>query len=258
HAPGRHRAGISPTLVAALCALLGVALVGGLALALKNNWFDTTSPRDQQPPTLTAPTGPTPPNHLPASTSGTAHHSPTAAPDPTAAAFLAVRADTCLPLYDTGHAADTVTWNTAMPPAPVDCDSGRAMVRVTRVSDSVEDCRTGVGHAYWYYRAAGGPTNTVLCLSRVYRANYCLLARRAGTPDAPTMHLGPMTAVDCTDRRPPAAYNEVLHLTGVHQAGPDTTATACTRAPGDRTRYWVWKVDDGRTLLCATVYRPTR
>ncbi|MBB1256836.1 hypothetical protein H3146_26355, partial [Streptomyces sp. OF3] len=183
---------------------------------------------------------------------------PAPTPDPTAAAFRGVRAGTCLPLYDTGQAADTVTWNTAAPPAAVGCDSGRAMVRVTRVSDSVEDCGSGVGHAYWYYRAAGESTSTVLCLSRVYRANYCLLARRAGTPDAPTMHLGPMTAADCTDRRIPPAYNEVLHVTSVHQAGPDTTATACARAPGDRTRYWAWKVDDGRSLLCATAYRPAR
>ncbi|WP_228453541.1 hypothetical protein, partial [Streptomyces alkaliterrae] len=57
---------------------------------------------------------------------------------------------------DTGsHGLRTprVARSTAAPPAAVGCDSGRAMVRVTRVSDSVEDCGSGVGHAYWYYRA---------------------------------------------------------------------------------------------------------
>ncbi|WKX73163.1 serine/threonine-protein kinase [Streptomyces sp. XD-27] len=189
--------------------------------------------------------------------SGSASHaddeteSPTTppAPDPTEEAFEAVSTGDCLPVHDTGFGGErTVKWSAELPPDPVSCGSGRALVRVTGTTGA--QCPSGVGKASWSYRAVSTGEVRSLCLSRVFHTSYCLLGRQSGD----RISVGPMTAVDCSrSQRVPVPYNQIMHITGVYRAPAGANASHCVRGQGDRTRYWAWTVDDGSTLLCTTI-----
>jgi hypothetical protein len=181
--------------------------------------------------------------------------SPTATPDPTASAFDDVSSGDCLSVYDTGKGGETtVDWSSEMPSAPVSCGSSDATVRVSQAGTYTSSCKSGTGHSYWSYQPSGGGETRVLCLTRIYRKNYCLLGKQSGSDASPQISLGSMTAVECTDEQVPVPYNQIVQITGVYDAPAGATADDCTRTPGDQTRYWAWKVDDGDTLLCTTIY----
>ncbi|MFE7408854.1 LppU/SCO3897 family protein [Streptomyces laurentii] len=170
-------------------------------------------------------------------------------PDPTEEAFKARSPGDCLPLYDTGRGGDTrIAWNVNVPPAPVSCSDGRALVRVTATDTT---CPTGDGKSYWSYQSVTTGTTRTLCLSRVYHAYYCLLGRQSGD----SITLGPMTAVACRREPVPVPYNQIMHIMGVYRAPAGATAANCRQSAGDRTRYWAWLMDDGATLLCTTIYQ---
>ncbi|GAA1063471.1 LppU/SCO3897 family protein [Streptomyces asiaticus] len=173
---------------------------------------------------------------------------PTVAPDPTGEAYRAVSPGNCLAVYDTGYG----DYNTRMP-APVDCDAGNAYMWVSAVRSGGGACPQGAGQDYMSYTSRG--RTTALCLTRQFKVGYCLLAKQTGSGQQARMNAGLMTAVDCDAKRVPVRYNRILHITGVYKAPANASAANCARVQGDRTYYWSWLVNGGRTLLCAMVYQ---
>ncbi|MDT0545847.1 MULTISPECIES: hypothetical protein [Streptomyces] len=173
---------------------------------------------------------------------------PTPAPDPTAEAFRAVSPGDCLAVYDTGRG----DYNTGIP-YRVGCGAGNAYMWVTGVRSSSSGCTQGSGRGYMSYTSRG--QTIALCLTRQFKVGYCLLAKQSGSGQSTQMRAGLMTAVDCDAKRVPSRYNQVLHITGVYKAPATRSAYDCARVQGDRTYYWSWLVNGGRTLLCTMVYR---
>ncbi|AUH43244.1 hypothetical protein CXR04_26520 [Streptomyces sp. CMB-StM0423] len=172
----------------------------------------------------------------------------TPAPDPSEEAFQAVSVGDCLAVFDTGRGDGTIEWSAEVPPDPVSCASKQAVVQVTGTNT---DCPTSYGKSFWSYRSGVSDNTTRLCLSRIFHADYCLLGRQSGD----SISLGVMTAVPCRREPVPAAYNQIMHITGVYRAPAGATADNCRRVAGDQTRYWSWLVDDGAILLCTTIYQ---
>ncbi|MBP8538608.1 hypothetical protein [Streptomyces sp. MK37H] len=173
---------------------------------------------------------------------------PTVAPDPTEEAYRAVSPGDCLAVYDTGYG----DYNTQLP-APVDCGAGNAYMWVSAVRSGGGACRQGPGQNYMSYTSRG--RTTALCLTRQFKVGYCLLAKQTGSGQQARMNAGLMTVVDCDAKRVPVRYNRILHITGVYKAPASASAANCARVQGDRTYYWSWLVNDGRTLLCTMVYQ---
>ncbi|MBU7597605.1 hypothetical protein JGS22_008210 [Streptomyces sp. P38-E01] len=177
------------------------------------------------------------------------------APDPSASAFQRVKAGNCLTVYDTGRGGSgSVAWSSDTPPAAVDCSSTDALMHVSRVTSSASSCATGTDKAWWSYNGADG-SSTVLCLTRQYHKNYCLLGTQNGSGQSATVRIGQLTAVDCKAKKVPKPYNQVMRITGVYRATAGTDANSCVRAQGDQTLYYAWKVNEGKTLLCTMIYR---
>jgi hypothetical protein len=173
----------------------------------------------------------------------------TPTPDPTEEAFKAISAGDCLAVYDTGRGGTTsIDWSVDVPPDPVSCAGEQALVQVTATDTA---CPTSYGKSYWSYQSATTGNTTKLCLTRIYHATYCMLGRQSGD----SISLGMMTSVACRREPVPAAYNQIMHITGVYRAPAGANANNCRRAAGDQTRYWAWLVDDGATLLCTTIYQ---
>ncbi|GAA2354564.1 hypothetical protein [Streptomyces cuspidosporus] len=173
---------------------------------------------------------------------------PTVAPDPTADAYRAVSPGDCLAVYDTGYD----DYNTRIP-YRVSCGAGNAYMWVSAVRSSGGACPQGPGRNYMSYTSRG--QTTALCLTRQFKVGYCLLAKQSGSGAQARMNAGLMTAVDCDAKRVPAQYNQILHITGVYRAPANASARNCARVQGDRTYYWSWLVNGGRTLLCTMIYQ---
>lgn len=173
---------------------------------------------------------------------------PTPAPDPTAEAYRAVSPGDCLAVYDTGRG----DYNTRMP-YRVGCSAGNAYMWVSAVRSSAGGCTQGADRNYMSYTSRG--QTIALCLTRQFKVGYCLLAKQSGSGQSAQMRAGLMTAVDCDAKRVPSRYNQVLHITGVYKAPATRSAGDCARVQGDRTYYWSWLVNGGRTLLCTMVYQ---
>ncbi|WP_407835241.1 serine/threonine-protein kinase [Streptomyces sp. DSM 116496] len=167
---------------------------------------------------------------------------PTLTRDRTEEAFLAVQQGSCLPLYATGYPDK---WNVDVPPGPVRCDTEQAHVQVASVVNG--DCPSGTGRASWRYKS------TNLCLTRIFHIGYCVLGKGPGN----SVELGTFTLVDCKATRIPAAYDYVLHITGVYRAPANASATNCRRSQTDSTDYRAWLVNDNSVLLCTMFYRNT-
>lgn len=171
----------------------------------------------------------------------------TPAPNPTELAFRAVSPGDCLAVYDTGYD----DWSSSVP-YRVGCGAGNAYVWVSAVRSSTSSCPDGPGQSYWSYSVGGRVT--ALCLTRQYTVGYCLLAKQTGSGSTAQMNAGLMTVVDCDDKKVPSSYNQILHITGVYKAPANPSSDSCARVAGDRTSYWSWRVNDGKTLLCTMVY----
>ncbi|MDW6060372.1 hypothetical protein SAZ11_23210 [Streptomyces sp. FXJ1.4098] len=173
---------------------------------------------------------------------------PTVAPDPTADAYRAVSAGDCLAVYDTGNGG----YNTQVP-YRVGCSAYNAYMWVNAVRSSSSACSQGPGQNYMSYTTSRGQT-IALCLTRQFKVGYCLMAKQSGSGQSAQMRAGLMTVVEC-DGKVPARYNQILHITGVYKAPANPSASNCARVQGDRTYYWSWVVNGGRTLLCTMVYQ---
>nr|WP_302185322.1 hypothetical protein [Streptomyces sp. GMY02] len=175
---------------------------------------------------------------------------PSPTPDPAEEAFKAVSAGDCLEAYDTGRGGDSIDWSPGVPSAPVPCNSQSAgLVQVTSTTDTT--CPSGAGKASWTYTSVISGETTKLCVTRIYQKYYCVLGKRVGD----NTRLGSMTAVDCEAQRIPAAYNRIIHITGVYQAPPSASPRNCALGPNDQTQYLAWLVNDDKLLLCAKIYQ---
>lgn len=253
-----RRSNAAAILVIGIGGTLVLALVAVLALGAMAGWFESKADDITYPavsPTATS-TSAYSGSSGDSDGDGSAADPTTAAPDPTTQAFNAVSAGDCLTVYDTGYGGDLqhYDWSTDVPPDPVSCSSSKALVKVTEVTDDLSDCATGTGRGRWYHLASDGGT-TVLCMSRIYRTGYCLLAVQKGSGSGATITLGDMTGVDCTVKKVPKPYNQIMHITGVPKHSGTITAATCSRAANDTTYYYWWKVDGGTKALCTIVYR---
>ncbi|GAA1355772.1 LppU/SCO3897 family protein [Streptomyces beijiangensis] len=246
-------------LIVGLCSTVVLALVAVLAFAFIDGWFKSTTPDVSTAGPGISPaatyggsTGSSDNANGSGSDSTPSAEASTPAPDPTSDAFKAVKAGKCLPVWDTGYGSGTVEWSSDTPPAPTsDCDTGKALVFVTEVTSSSSSCPTGTDKSSWSYQSASSGESTTLCLTRIYHKNYCVLGKQTGDK----ISLGPMTAVNCTDKKVPIAYNQIMHITGVYKHSGAITAGICSRSGGDQTRYWVWKIRDGTAVLCTMIYK---
>ncbi|MQY16159.1 hypothetical protein SRB5_63520 [Streptomyces sp. RB5] len=174
---------------------------------------------------------------------------PTVATDPVEDAFKAVSVGSCLPVWDTGKGGRSeYRWSHQQPPAAVSCSSEDALVQVSGTSGCSNDDNYGV----WTYQSAVTGQTTQLCLTRIYHVGGCFLAIQENNR---IVDMGALTAVDCTAKKVPVPYNQVMHITGVYNTSKGTDPSLCRRVAGDQTQYWSWTMDSGKTLLCTMVYR---
>ncbi|WP_229815880.1 serine/threonine-protein kinase [Streptomyces lucensis] len=169
-------------------------------------------------------------------------------PDPTEEAFKAVSPGDCLDVVDTGYGGRTrYDWSEDEPNTAL-CGYG-TRVKVTGTSG---DCPSGVGKATWSYYSTGSGERTALCLAGQYHQGDCLLAKHETNNVISSIAM--LSAPNCTDRRVPIAYNEILVVTDLYRATPGAGAEVCRHGQYDRNTYWSTKVDDGATLLCLKAY----
>ncbi|GGP89358.1 serine/threonine-protein kinase [Streptomyces roseolilacinus] len=172
-------------------------------------------------------------------TPGYAYTPRTPTPSARDLAFRAVRGGDCLDVYDDGYDR----WSR---PAPirVDCDSASAYVRVTRAGPAAT-CDAGPGRDRWANHADDG-VRTVLCLSRQFRTGQCFTAEIDGDGEASA---DLMEIWNCAHDRVPKGRTHILQITGHYR----TPSDGRLRCPDEDTRYWTWKVNEGRSYVCTRV-----
>ncbi|MHA5051874.1 protein kinase domain-containing protein [Streptomyces sp. SD15] len=169
-------------------------------------------------------------------------------PDPTEDAFKAVSYGDCLDVVDTGYGGlSKFDWSEEEPNT-TSCGYG-TRVKVTGTTD---DCTSGVGKATWSYYSTSSGERTALCLTGQYHQGDCLLAKHEDNDVLSSIAM--LSSPNCTDRRVPAAYNEILVVTDVYRATAGAGAEVCRHGQYDAGTYWSTKVDDGATLLCLRAY----
>ncbi|MGY0055650.1 protein kinase domain-containing protein [Streptomyces sp. LZ34] len=173
--------------------------------------------------------------------------SPEPEPDPTEEAFKAVSYGDCLDVVDTGYGGLTKYDWSEEEPNTTSCGYG-TRVKVTGTTD---DCASGVGKATWSYYSTSSGERTALCLTGQYHQGDCLLAKHEGNNIS---SIAMLSSPNCTDRRVPAAYNEILVVTDIYRATSGASTEACRHGQYDANTYWSTKVDDGATLLCLKAY----
>ncbi|MEU0005673.1 hypothetical protein ABZ079_15645 [Streptomyces sp. NPDC006314] len=168
-------------------------------------------------------------------------------PDPTEDAFRAVSYGDCLDVVDTGYGGTTkYDWSEEKPDT-TSCGYGTRV----KVTGTTGDCASGVGKATWSYYSTSSGERTALCLTGLYHQGDCLLAKRAGNY---VSSVAMLSSPNCTDRRVPAAYNEILVVTDIYRATAGAGSEVCRHERYDANTYWSTKVDDGATLLCLKAY----
>ncbi|MCZ2525431.1 serine/threonine protein kinase [Streptomyces sp. HB2AG] len=169
---------------------------------------------------------------------------PSPTPEPEDLAFRAVSPGDCLDAYRDGE-----DWNTDVP-RTVDCDAASAYFWVSDTSDSFgSDCPTGAGRSYWSHVGTTG--STTLCVQRQFREGQCFVAKQS---DKGTVQDGLLTNVwNCDADTVPSGYNQILRITGYYKAPKTIPRGFCSEDQYDRTSYWTWEVDDGKSVLCTTV-----
>ncbi|MGH4033924.1 serine/threonine-protein kinase [Actinomycetota bacterium Odt1-20B] len=162
-------------------------------------------------------------------------------PDPTEEAFEAVSAGDCLSTYDTGYGGDSSYDWSEDEPSTTSCSGSGTRVRVTGTTGG---CPSGGGRATWSHG------DVSLCLSGRYEHGSCLLARHEGN-SLPSIAM--LSSVNCTDRKVPAAYNEIVVVTNIYRASTFNPSD-CHHGSYDTNTYWSTKVDGGETVLCVKAY----
>lgn len=168
-------------------------------------------------------------------------------PDPTEDAFKAVSYGDCLDVVDTGYGGlSRYDWSEEEPNT-TSCGYGTRV----QVTGTTGDCESGVGKATWSYYSTSSGERTALCLTGQYHQGDCLLAKHEGNN---VSSIAMLSSPNCTDRRVPAAYNEILVVTNIYRATAGTGTEVCRHGQYDTNTYWSTKVDDGATLLCFKAY----
>ncbi|WP_432038323.1 serine/threonine protein kinase [Streptomyces cucumeris] len=167
-------------------------------------------------------------------------------PDPTESAFKAVSYGDCLDVVDTGYGGLTKYDWSEDEPNTTSCGYGSRV----KVVGTTGNCTSGTAKATWSYYSTSSGQRSALCLTGQYHQGDCLLAKRQGT-DVSSVAM--LSSPNCTDRRVPAAYNEILVVTDIYRAGGGG-ADVCRHGQYDSNTYWSTKVDDGATLLCMKAY----
>ncbi|MFB9392592.1 serine/threonine-protein kinase [Streptomyces coeruleoprunus] len=162
-------------------------------------------------------------------------------PEPEDLAFRAVRAGECLDVYADGYGE----WSRSVP-VRVSCDSASAYVYVTRTStDTDTDCRRGQGRSQWLNFGADD-IDTVLCLTRQFRAGQCFTAKMDQNYRA-TADL--MVVWNCDGDKVPRGQTHIMQITGYYRM-PSDRRVNCVN---DNSRFWWWEVNDGKSVVCAKV-----
>ncbi|MDW6065624.1 hypothetical protein SAZ11_57370 [Streptomyces sp. FXJ1.4098] len=172
--------------------------------------------------------------------------SPEPEPDPTEEAFKAVSYGDCLDVVDTGYGGTTKYDWSEEEPNTTSCGYGTRV----KVTGTTGDCPTGVGKATWSYYSTSSGERTELCLTGQYRQGDCLLAKHEGNTIS---SIAMLSSPNCTDRRVPVPYNEILVVTDVYRA-TGAGAEVCRHGQYDSNTYWSTEVDDGATQLCVKAY----
>ncbi|MFI1338182.1 serine/threonine protein kinase [Streptomyces sp. NPDC020845] len=172
--------------------------------------------------------------------------SPEPEPDPTEEAFKAVSYGDCLDVVDTGYGGTTKYDWSEEEPNTTSCGYGTRV----KVTGTTGDCPTGVGKATWSYYSTSSGERTELCLTGQYRQGDCLLAKHEGNTIS---SIAMLSSPNCTDRRVPVPYNEILVVTDIYRA-TGAGAEVCRHGQYDSNTYWSTEVDDGATQLCVKAY----
>ncbi|MES4903378.1 MULTISPECIES: protein kinase [unclassified Streptomyces] len=172
--------------------------------------------------------------------------SPEPEPDPTEEAFKAVSYGDCLDVVDTGYGGTTKYDWSEEEPNTTSCGYGTRV----KVTGTTGDCPSGVGKATWSYYSTSSGERTELCLTGQYRQGDCLLAKHEGNN---VSSIAMLSSPNCTDRRVPVPYNEILVVTDIYRA-TGAGAEVCRHGQYDSNTYWSTEVDDGATMLCMKAY----
>ncbi|MGO4421088.1 hypothetical protein AB4Z54_20790, partial [Streptomyces sp. MCAF7] len=156
--------------------------------------------------------------------------SPEPEPDPTEEAFKAVSYGDCLDVVDTGYGGTTKYDWSEEEPNTTSCGYG-TRVKVTGTTD---DCPTGVGKATWSYYSTSSGERTALCLTGQYHQGDCLLAEHEGNTIS---SIAMLSSPNCTDRKVPVPYNEILVVTDIYRA-TGAGAEVCRHGQYDSNTYW--------------------
>lgn len=109
-----------------------------------------------------------------------------------------------------------------------------------KVTGTSGDCPSGVGKATWSYYSTGSGERTALCLAGQYHQGDCLLAKHETNNVISSIAM--LSAPNCTDRRVPIAYNEILVVTDLYRAtpgaAPRSAGTGSTTATPTGRRRW--------------------
>ncbi|MGW3493822.1 protein kinase domain-containing protein [Streptomyces sp. NPDC001020] len=169
-------------------------------------------------------------------------------PDPTESAFKSVSFGDCLDVVDTGYGGLTKYDWSKEEPNTTSCGYGTRV----KVTGTTGDCASGVGKATWSYYSPSSGKRTALCLTGQYRQGDCLLAKHENNNVISSIAM--LSSPNCTDRRVPAAYNEILVVTDIYRATPGADTKVCRHGQYDANTYWSTKVDGGATLLCLKAF----
>lgn len=169
---------------------------------------------------------------------------PEPTPDADDEAFGAVSTGDCLTAYDDGYgdwSADT--------PETVDCDAANAYLRVTSTDDGISgsDCPDGSGESYWSHVGSVTEFSRTLCVERQFRVGECFVAKQQGDrmTDARLM-----TVWSCGKDTVPKGYDVILQITGRWRAESTYPPGYCSKSSTDQEDYWLFEVNDDRTVLC--------
>ncbi|MEV6263231.1 serine/threonine-protein kinase [Streptomyces sp. NPDC051784] len=172
----------------------------------------------------------------------------TPTPDPTPdaedEAFDEVSSGDCLTAYDDGYG----DWSTDTPQT-VDCGAANAYLRVTSTDSGISgsDCPDGSGESYWTHSGSEPEFSTTLCVERQFRVGQCFVSKHQGDR---MVSARLMTVWDCGKETVPKGYDVILQIAGRWKAEATYPPGYCAANRNDRETYWLFEVNDDRTVLC--------
>ncbi|MFG2428553.1 protein kinase [Streptomyces sp. NPDC048590] len=175
-------------------------------------------------------------------------YTPTPTPDPTPdaedEAFDEVSSGDCLTAYDDGYG----DWSTDTPQT-VACGAANAYLRVTSTDSGISgsDCPNGSGESYWTHSGSEPEFSTTLCVERQFRVGQCFVSKHQGDQ---MVGARLMNVWDCGKDTVPKGYDVILQIAGRWKAEATYPPGYCAANRNDREDYWLFEVNDDRTVLC--------